>query len=260
MSGESGFVYLAANPHMHGLVKIGRTQNVEKRMMELSACTGVPGEFKAMFSMAVENPANVERQLHGLYSYCRVESRQEFFKVDWQAVRATLLAMNVAYAENEVTVDEPDIETVEPPVDAENQPDQPAETLVMFLQAVQQNNLQEVQRMIEAGEDLNLSERFGWQPFAEVHGNRLIGRLLALNPAVLMAGNCAVVKALIVGIVRQNPGQLWTSKIAYLLGIETAALNGNGSMFFCWSNLEQLQGGGILVSEIIRNKRYWSIA
>lgn len=236
MGGESGFIYLAINPNMSGLVKIGKAQNVEERMSQLSAPTSVPGQFECMFSMAVENPRIVENNLHALYEYCRVDSNREFFKVDWQAVRATLLAMDVADTEDEVLITSESDTEEEQPLEFVNTEDLPP-----ILISVQQNNLQEVQRLIDGGEDLNLKQRFGWQSLTTTYKKWLIGELLALNPDVLMNGDCEVVKALIIGLIKQTPKRLYTSQIARWLGIDTASVNGGQTMWFCHKILNQLK-------------------
>lgn len=259
MSGEVGFVYLAINPNMPGLVKIGRTINVEARMIILSAATGVPGAFECVFSISVENPADVERQLHRLYNYCRVERRNEFFKVDWQAVRATVWAMDIIpYTPDEVSEGEPDVEEDENPVNAEEVPIN-AGPLHPFLEAIRHNNQPLVQSMIDEGEDLNLRQRFNWRLLVAEHNSIRIGELLTLNPDDLMEEDYPVVKTLILGLIRQNTGQLYTSEIARRLGIDTAALDGRNSMWFCWKNLVDLEKEKRVTSEKRGRNRYWSI-
>ncbi len=94
MSGiKSGFVYLATNESMKDLVKIGMTtKSVEERMKELSS-TGVPTPFICRFSRKVDNPHEVESRLHNLFKYCRVNSKKEFFTVDWQAAMVAMLLL-----------------------------------------------------------------------------------------------------------------------------------------------------------------------
>ncbi len=95
MSGiKSGFVYLATNESMKGLVKIGMTfKPVSERMEELSAETGVPTPFVCSFCRKVDNPLAVENRLQSLFKYCRVNSKKEFFAIDWRAVMITLLVL-----------------------------------------------------------------------------------------------------------------------------------------------------------------------
>lgn len=90
---ETGFIYLAVNKSMPGLVKIGMTGgDVHSRMRELSG-TGAPSPFECAYFCEVQNPAKVERQLHKAFSFCRESNNREFFRVDWRAVQAALQMM-----------------------------------------------------------------------------------------------------------------------------------------------------------------------
>ncbi|WP_118827736.1 GIY-YIG nuclease family protein [Salinibacter ruber] len=77
-----GYVYVATNPNIKGLVKIGYTERtVEKRMKELSSSTGVPGRYKAKYKFKAVRPKQLERKVHRRLSSRRVERGGEFFKV-----------------------------------------------------------------------------------------------------------------------------------------------------------------------------------
>ncbi|WP_103017686.1 GIY-YIG nuclease family protein [Salinibacter ruber] len=77
-----GYVYVATNPNIEGLVKIGYTKRtVEKRMKELSSSTGVPGRYKAKYKFKAVRPKQLERKVHRRLSSQRVERGGEFFKV-----------------------------------------------------------------------------------------------------------------------------------------------------------------------------------
>ncbi|MCS4051309.1 GIY-YIG nuclease family protein [Salinibacter ruber] len=77
-----GYVYVATNPNIGGLVKIGYTKRtVEKRMKELSSSTGVPGRYKAKYKFKAVRPRQLERKVHRRLSSRRVEREGEFFKV-----------------------------------------------------------------------------------------------------------------------------------------------------------------------------------
>ncbi len=90
---KRGFVYLATNESMKDLVKIGMTfKPVEERLKEISG-TGVPTLHVCRFSCEVDNPREVESRLHNLFKYCRVNSKKEFFAVDWQAAMVALLLL-----------------------------------------------------------------------------------------------------------------------------------------------------------------------
>lgn len=90
----TGFVYLATNDSMPGLVKIGRTDGeVKKRMKALSSATGVVGQFKCQYYCKTNNPAHKEMELHLLFDYCRVEKNREFFRVGWRCVAVALIIL-----------------------------------------------------------------------------------------------------------------------------------------------------------------------
>ena len=97
MADDIGFIYLAVNDTMPGLVKIGLTKgDVRERMKELSSDTGVPAPFGCPYFCKVKNPAKVEKQLHEQFAFCRESSNREFFRVDWRAVKATMRMMSQA--------------------------------------------------------------------------------------------------------------------------------------------------------------------
>ncbi len=57
-------IYILTNEAMHGLVKIGYTQNLEQRMRELSAPSGVPLPFECHYAAEVPDHAPQHRA-HG---------------------------------------------------------------------------------------------------------------------------------------------------------------------------------------------------
>jgi len=77
-----GFVYILVNPSLEGLVKIGHTsRTVEQRCTELSAATGVPTPFIAVYEEEVNDAPLVERMIHqqlGEMGF-RPNSNREFF-------------------------------------------------------------------------------------------------------------------------------------------------------------------------------------
>ena len=94
MSDDIGFVYLAVNNAMPGLVKIGYTRgDVESRMKELSAATGVPAPFECAYYCLVQNPVAVESHLHQCFANYRESGNREFFRTDWRTVQHTIEAM-----------------------------------------------------------------------------------------------------------------------------------------------------------------------
>ena len=104
-----GFVYLTTNENMPDLVKIGMTDSIQKRMDELSSASGVPGQFVCQFYREMENPARIEKELHDLFSYCRVNERRrsggrEFFRVDWLSVAVALVILTEKDHEKRVNI------------------------------------------------------------------------------------------------------------------------------------------------------------
>ena len=92
MADDIGFIYLALNDNQQGLVKVGYTRgSVAKRMKELSAATGVSGTFRAAYFCEVQNPEEVESQLHRQFDYCHED--KEFYRTEWRAVKAAILMM-----------------------------------------------------------------------------------------------------------------------------------------------------------------------
>jgi hypothetical protein len=67
--GNSGIVYIISNPAMPGLVKVGKTINLEDRLKSLYS-SGVPMPFRCVYAKEVDNYSEVERKLHqGLNSH-----------------------------------------------------------------------------------------------------------------------------------------------------------------------------------------------
>lgn len=78
--GTRGIVYIISNPSMPGLVKVGKTINLEDRLKSLYS-SGVPLPFRCVYAKQVENYSDVERKLHkGLNSH-RENSNREFFRI-----------------------------------------------------------------------------------------------------------------------------------------------------------------------------------
>jgi len=78
--GNSGIVYIISNPAMPGLVKVGKTINLDDRLKSLYS-SGVPLPFRCVYAKEVDNYSDVERKLHkGLNSH-RENSNREFFRI-----------------------------------------------------------------------------------------------------------------------------------------------------------------------------------
>jgi len=80
---HTGWVYALTHPAMPGLVKIGMTLrgDIQSRIDELGAATGVPGSFSLLVAFRVCNPRVHEAEMHRRYHSRRVDSGREFFYV-----------------------------------------------------------------------------------------------------------------------------------------------------------------------------------
>ncbi len=93
---ENQIVYVLTNPAMPGLVKIGKTTQleVEDRMKQLYG-TGVPVPFDCAFACQVKDASEVERALHFAFGNSRINPNREFFKLEPERVIAILKLLKV---------------------------------------------------------------------------------------------------------------------------------------------------------------------
>ncbi len=93
---ESQIVYVLTNPAMPGLVKIGKTtqMEVESRMKQLYG-TGVPVPFDCAFACQVKDATEVEDALHLAFGMHRINPNREFFKIEPERVIAILKLLRV---------------------------------------------------------------------------------------------------------------------------------------------------------------------
>jgi hypothetical protein len=89
-------VYVLTNPAMPGLVKIGKTTQleVEERMKQLYS-TGVPIPFDCAFACKVKDASEVEKALHLAFGMTRINPNREFFKLEPERVIAVLQLLKV---------------------------------------------------------------------------------------------------------------------------------------------------------------------
>jgi hypothetical protein len=92
----SQIVYVLTNPAMPGLVKIGKTTQVEveERMKQLYG-TGVPVPFDCAFACQVKDATEVEKALHFAFGNGRINPNREFFRIEAERVIAVLKLLNV---------------------------------------------------------------------------------------------------------------------------------------------------------------------
>lgn len=75
-----GFVYVLQHDAMPGAYKVGMTlRSPSQRAAELSAVTGVPGEFNLACYLEVHSPHAIELHIHALLDEHRVLGK-EFFR------------------------------------------------------------------------------------------------------------------------------------------------------------------------------------
>ena len=90
-------VYILTNPAMPGMIKIGKTTQVDmhSRMAQLYT-TGVPVPFDCVYACEVEDYTKVEQALHTAFGDRRVNPRREFFEVQPERVLAVLKLLAIA--------------------------------------------------------------------------------------------------------------------------------------------------------------------
>lgn len=91
---DGGSVYVLSNPGHDALVKIGyTTRDAATRARELSAETGVPGDFEVEHEIEVANPERVEQVVHDRLADRKSTEDREFFEVDPDTARAAIDAV-----------------------------------------------------------------------------------------------------------------------------------------------------------------------
>ncbi len=93
---SSQIVYVLTNPAMPGLVKIGKTTQLEvdDRMRQLYG-TGVPVPFDCAFACQVRDASEVEKALHFAFGAARINPNREFFRTEPERVVAILKLLKV---------------------------------------------------------------------------------------------------------------------------------------------------------------------
>ena len=81
MKNKSGFVYCMTNTSMPGIVKLGLTENIQQRIVNLSSRTAIPVPFKLYRAIEVKDMFEVESQFHHYFGKQRTNSQREFFTI-----------------------------------------------------------------------------------------------------------------------------------------------------------------------------------
>lgn len=87
--GADNIVYVLINEAMPGYVKIGRTNDINRRLNDLD-WTNIPLPFECFFAARVTDPAFVEAQLLEAFGDHRVRARREFFRITPERIVAAL--------------------------------------------------------------------------------------------------------------------------------------------------------------------------
>jgi hypothetical protein len=100
----AGFIYIMSNPAF-ALIKIGKSDNPDRRADELNA-TGVPERFKVEYRAYVEDPDELEKQLHLIFDHARPNPDREFFNVPIKEVIREIRKSGVKFEQKETEEDD----------------------------------------------------------------------------------------------------------------------------------------------------------
>ena len=74
-------IYILTNQSMPETIKIGITNNLEKRIKELDS-TNTPLPFECYYAVEVENASVIEKKIHEGLDDKRIRQNREFFRID----------------------------------------------------------------------------------------------------------------------------------------------------------------------------------
>jgi len=115
------YVYVLTNEAMPGLVKIGRTNDLDSRLRGLYV-TSVPFPFECHYAVVVDNAseANIlESKLHNLFDENRINPRREFFRVSPERVTIAISIGNYKSVQRSLfELQQPESEIVKADIDA----------------------------------------------------------------------------------------------------------------------------------------------
>ncbi len=81
-------IYILTNESIPDYIKIGRADNLEKRMKQLHT-TGVPLPFECFYARKI-TIADAEKRIHSIFDDYRVNPKREFFTVSQEKVKEVL--------------------------------------------------------------------------------------------------------------------------------------------------------------------------
>jgi hypothetical protein len=98
------YIYVLSNPGMQGIVKIGRTDDLEQRLKALFN-TSVPAPFKLEYSILCRNTPYIEKEIHKALVEHKFDSR-EFFTISVkEAIRTVKTVIALQLSSFKSTVD-----------------------------------------------------------------------------------------------------------------------------------------------------------
>jgi len=105
----SKIVYILTNQSMPDTIKIGITDNLERRIRELDN-TSTPLPFECYYAVEVENASDIEKKIHDGLDDKRVRNNREFFNTTPEQAKSILEIAEVMGGKN-VTPKEDIVET-----------------------------------------------------------------------------------------------------------------------------------------------------
>ncbi len=87
-------IYILTNESMPGYIKIGRTNDIVRRVTELD-WTNIPLPFQCFYAARVKDVNFAERQIHTAFTDNRVRSNREFFKMNPERVVAIIKLIEI---------------------------------------------------------------------------------------------------------------------------------------------------------------------
>ena len=97
----SNIVYIFINQAMPEMVKIGITDNVERRIKELSSTSGVPLPFECFYAVKVsEDAKKLEKKIHQGFDKQRVRREREFFYTSPENAKSILELLEIMGGED----------------------------------------------------------------------------------------------------------------------------------------------------------------
>ena len=92
-------VYILTNESMPDTIKIGITDNLERRIKELDN-TSTPLPFECYYAVEVENASSIEKKLHEGLDDKRVRQNREFFNTTPEQAKALLEVAEIMGGKN----------------------------------------------------------------------------------------------------------------------------------------------------------------